>query len=76
VRHPAVDGRAAGGRLGLVVVTARAVRGRLPRRSPRYDLSKDGRLDVAEFRAAVYDIIHQKLKGNPVLDAEVRHALG
>ncbi|HET7464446.1 MAG TPA: hemopexin repeat-containing protein [Longimicrobium sp.] len=46
------------------------------RGNPRYDLSKDGKLDVAEFRAAVFDIIHAKLQAKPLVDSEVRHALG
>lgn len=44
--------------------------------NPRYDLTKDGQLDVAEFRAAVFDIIHQKFKSKPATDSDVRHTLG
>lgn len=44
--------------------------------NPRYDLTKDGKLDIAEFRAAVFDIIHEKFKSKPGTDSDVRHTLG
>jgi hypothetical protein len=42
----------------------------------RFDLSGDRQLDVAEFRAAVFDILHEELRTDPTNDSEVRHALG
>jgi len=44
--------------------------------NPRYDLNKDGRIDVAEFRAAVFDILHDRFKNNPAMDSALRHSLG
>lgn len=37
----------------------------VPKGNPRYDLSKDGQLTVAEFRAAVFDIMDAKFKASP-----------
>ncbi len=44
--------------------------------NPRYDLNKDGKLDVGEFRAAVFDIVHAKFISKPSADNDIRHDLG
>jgi hypothetical protein len=43
--------------------------------NPRYDLSKDGKIDIAEFRAAVFDLMHSKFK-DQTKDSAIRHDLG
>jgi len=64
------------GGLGLAQTDRTTLAPVVAKGNPRYDLTKDGKLDVAEFRAAVFDIIHQKLEAKPVTDSDVRHTLG
>ncbi|HEX4964132.1 MAG TPA: hemopexin repeat-containing protein [Thermoanaerobaculia bacterium] len=44
--------------------------------NPRYDLSKDGTLDLAELRAAVFDLLHERFGKDPVAESGLRHDLG
>jgi hypothetical protein len=64
------------GRVGFAQVDRTALAPVVAKGNPRYDLSKDGKLDVAEFRAAVFDLIHSKFRTKPTVDSDVRHALG
>lgn len=44
--------------------------------NPRYDLDGDKKIDLAEFREAVFDLIYERFKQQPTVDSELRHSLG
>jgi hypothetical protein len=74
------------GGVGLGAVDRAPLAGVVAPSNPRYDLSKDKKLNVAEFRAAVFDIMNSKFKTTPVnptttflgptVGSKVRHDLG
>ena len=74
------------GGVGLGAVDRAPLAGVVAPSNPRDDLSKDKKLDVAEFRAAVFDIMNSKFKTTPVnptttflgptVGSKVRHDLG
>lgn len=48
----------------------------VPGSNPTYDLNKDRAIQVAEFRTAVFKLIHDRFRNDPARDSALRHSLG
>lgn len=44
--------------------------------NPCYDLNKDNKIDLGEFRTAVFYLIHYKFRNNAAVGEKIRHQLG